>query len=315
MKHTDFPNDYERTLVTARILLDRDADIAMRLMPRFTTAALATPEAVSSPDLLFVKFVFCSEHENINGDYFPRSELVKAFQTPQHKPFNIEHMLEEKGSYISQPLFNETHNTIIGHIIGCALAKKDGTVLTDKDVEELDRSDNPARAYDESVDIIGSAVLYDFYFPKTVADIEKMAEEGTISVSMEAWFKGFDFFVGDKIVANSDKKTKKVDEWTPENKALLDDWHHGRSVAGRRVSRVLRDVLFGGVAATETPANKESVFLTANTQKELARLEKRHRELHVLYDANPCDELVNEHRDVTIAVAMLKVKRGDVENA
>lgn len=315
MNRTDFLNDYERTLVTAKVVLDRDADVAMRLMPHFTQASIGSAKEFASPDLLFVKFVFCSEHENVNADYFPRSELVRAYQTPQHKPFNIEHMIEEKGSYISQPLFNETHNTIIGHMVGCALAKKDGTILTDEEVAKLDATDDPNRAYDDSVDIVGSAVLYDFYFPKTVADIEKMAEDGTISVSMEAWFRGFDFFVGDKIVANTDRKTKKVDDWKAENKALLDDWHHGRSVAGRRVSRVLRDVLFGGVAATETPANKDSVFLTANTQKELERLKKRHGELHVLYDANPSEAIAQEHREVTIAVAMLQIKSGELENA
>jgi len=303
---SDTFGDYQRTFVTAKLVLDRNP-LGFKLLPK-AEASLKVPADFDSPDLTFVKFVFASEHENGNADYFPRSELLKAMATPRHKPFNIDHTVEEEASYISAPLFNNTKNTIIGHIVDSTIATKDGAVLSSEDIAKLNQDDDPSREHDESLDLIASAVLYKFCFPKTVADIEKMSEDGSMSVSMEAWFKSFDFLVGDKIVANSDRQSNPKDpsKWSQENRTLLEDWHKQKVVAGRRVSRVLRDVLFGGVAATEDPANKESVFITANRRKEIDRLIKRHHELHVLYNVEPSDAIEKEHEQITKAVASLR---------
>jgi hypothetical protein len=286
-------NGYQRTLVTAKLMLDKQKKQSFRLTPK--AVASDVPSEFDMPDLLFVKFVLASEHENDNGDYFSRSEMLKAYATPRHKPFDVDHHIEEAGSYISEPLYNESKNTIIGHIVDSALAKKDGTILTKEDLKEIDKTDDPCRSDDDSLDLVASAVLYQFCFPKTTADIKEMAEDGEMFVSMETWFKGFDFMVGGDII-----------EHTDATEHYVDDWNHRKVVGGRRVSRVLKSILFGGVAATEKPANKGSVFLTASLKAKMAQLEKRHSELHILHSVAPSEELIKEHESVTRAIASLQ---------
>jgi hypothetical protein len=296
MKH----EGYELTFVKARLDLDpaRCKAVASRKL------TMAADEAgLNSVDLLPVKFILVSEHENDNGDCFLRSELIQARVTPRCKPFNIEHMVEEAGSYITQPLFNASKNTIIGHITDSYLAAKDGTVISEDDLESFDATDNVNRTSTESIDVIATAVLYSFYFPKTVSDIEIMASQGNMFVSMECWFKGHDYMVGSEI--------------KPYNKVLEQDWKRKKMVCGRRVSRVLRNLMFGGVAATETPANKDSIFLSAASANlrdaELKRLHKRHNELHILYDATLSNVFESEHLEVTRAIATLENHKNKIE--
>ena len=153
-----------------------------------------------------------------------------------------------------------------------SIADKEGNVLDDE-LSKLDSEDNPCRSNDECIDVVATAVLYSFIFPKTVEDIVKASEKGQMFVSMECWFKGYDFMVDGKVVERTEEN----------NKELTERWSKGEKTAdGRRVSRVLRDVLFGAVA-TPTPANPGSVFLTvANLEEEYEQLKKRHKELHML---------------------------------
>lgn len=298
----NFFEGYQKTIVTARLMRDK-AHKAIDF-PSNKAKASEIPEEYCMPDLLYVKFVLASEHENSNADYFSRSEMVQARHTPIHKPFNVEHMLEEDGSYISEPLFNQTKNTIIGHMVSSALAKKDGTILTEEEIAELDLDDNPARAKEEQLDIIGSAVLYKFCFPKTVADIEELIDSGDMKVSMECWFKGYDYLVGDSIVERSEATSHHDD-----------DWHHRKVIGGRCVSRVLRGILFGGVAATEKPANEESVFLATANERKLKKLMKRHGELHILHAAaSEQEQKEYEKEHVFVTKAIKEIIEGENEN-
>lgn len=292
---------YHQTLITANVQLDNKPDSIIGSLRKSNASLDEALPPIDSPDLTFVKFVLASEHENINGDYFSRTELVEARETPSHKPFNIEHTLEEKASYISSPLYNETKNTIVGHIVGSVLARKDGTVLTEDEVAELDMADNPKRPYEDSLDLVASAVLYKFYFPNTIADVEDMAESGDLAVSMEAWFKGYDFMVAGEIVPS-----------TQENFAELTSKWQNREIAGdRRISRVLKGVLFGGVAGVKNPANPDSQFITASIQNELQVIAKRHRELHILYSVDPKEEYLEEHEELMKSAASLLKKQED----
>jgi hypothetical protein len=289
---------YHKTKVVAKVVMDPNPAETWSAINR-ATASDDIPDEYQMDDLAYVKFILASEHENDNADYFRRSELIRAWATPRHKPFNVEHNIEEVGSYISQPLFNTTKNTIIGHIVDSALATKDGTILTPSEIADLDQTDDPNRAPEESLDLLASAVLYDFCFPKTVDDIKQMAEAGEMFVSMEAWFKSFDFLVASEIVQH-----------TEDTQHYINAWHHQKSEGGRRVCRVLNNVLFGGVAATEKPANKGSIFITASLNQELDRLQKRHDELHILYNVDPNETYAKEHEEVTRAIATI---RGEID--
>ena len=259
-----------------------------------------------TPDLAQVNFILASEHENLNGDYFRRDEIIKAYATPVHKPFDIEHTIAEDESYISQPYFNRTKNTIVGHMVYSSIAKKDGTILTEKEIAKLDTKEDPNRPKEECIDIVCSAFLYDFLFPKTVADIIESSEAGKMFVSMEVWFKGNDFLVDGEIVEKTAANAKE----------LTEKWSRGeKGKDGRRICRVLNDIIFGGVAATPNPANPESVFLTvASMEQELEQLIKRHSELHILQSVSPKAEYFAEHEAIEKSVATLRKKIQEVKN-
>ena len=169
--------------------------------------------------------------------------------------------------------------------------------------EKLDKTDNPNRPEEESLDLVASAVLYKFVFPETIKDLKDMASSGSLSVSMEVWFKDFDFMVGGTIISPNTEE---------EFRNYVTQWKENKAVNGRRVSRVLKDILWGGVAATETPANKYSKFITASLQHQLDKITKRHEELHILYKYNPTKEIEEEHRILTQTAAKIKKQ---LENA
>lgn len=283
--------DYEKTTVTATLVPEKsdyfkNAKASIKKM----SGATGVFSPVDVPDLSYRMFVLASEQENKNGDYFSRSQLIASRNTPVYKPFDVEHKLKEVASYITSPLYNQNHNTIIGHMVHSALAKKDGTILSEDDIAKLDATDDPKRKHEDNLDLVCGAVLYSFYFPETITDLLAMAEDGRISVSMECWYKGFDFMVGGKIIKS-----------TAENKdKYLNQWKTCEKVDGRRVSRVLDGVLFGGVGATTNPANEDSCFVTAR-QKLIAR----HNELHILQKYSPNELYVKEHEEIERLVASM----------
>jgi hypothetical protein len=295
---------YNHTTVTAKLVVD---DHPRRSIASFRRAvADSYKSSGTSDDLDFFKFVLVSEHANINRDYFLRSELIAASKTPIDKPFNIEHTIEESGSYISEALFNNSKNTIIGHMTDSCIAMKDGTVISEDELESFDKSDDFNRADAESIDLIASAVLYGFYFPKTVADVKKLANKGEMFVSMETWFKNAAYTMGDQVVEPSSKE---------ESDALAADWHFGKKVEGKRMNRILKNILFGGVAATKNPANPNSCFVTASARKEWDALTQRHRELHIIYKVDPSDAVIAEHTQLMRTAANLKaiMEAGDAK--
>lgn len=285
--------DYHKTRVTARLIPvgSEQSKRAVASMKK-VVGAISGFTPVEAPDLTYCMFVLASEKENTNGDYFSRADIINAKNSPAYKPFNVEHKLTEASSYITAPLFNKNENTTIGHIVHSAIARKDGTVLTEKEVSDLDMTEDPNRNDEECLDIVCGAVLYSFYFPKTVSDLLAMASDNTISVSMECWFKDYDFLVGSEIIKSS---ASNADMLTAE-------WRAGKKVEGRRVSRVLKDFVFGGVGATTNPANEESVFVTTTMDKLVAR----HQELHLLQKYAPSEKYVEEHEELERLVASIR---------
>lgn len=295
---------YEKTYITAKISPSFSCD-------NFKTVAskkkynMPSVEFLS-PDLVPVNIILASEHENLNGDYFSREELIRACKTPINKPFNIEHTMAEDESYISQPFFNRSKNTIVGHMVFSSIADSDGNVLDDKAIAKLDKEDNPNRDKSDCIDIVATAVLYNFIFPKTVADVISASDDGKMFVSMECWFKGYDFLVNGEIVERTEANSKE----------LTERWSKGEKTKdGRRISRVLKDIIFGAVAATPTPANPGSVFLSvAKLEEEFEHLKKRHEELHILQSISPKEEYVIEHDMIEKSAASILKKIEESKN-
>ncbi|MCK9279282.1 MAG: hypothetical protein M0P71_01450 [Melioribacteraceae bacterium] len=285
--------DYEKTIVTATMVPEKsDYFKNAKASIKKIKGAVNLFSPIDVPDLSYRIFVLASEHENKNGDYFSRSQLLASRNSPIYKPFNVEHKLKEVSSYITSPLYNQNQNTIIGHMVHSALAKKDGTILSEDEISKLDTTDDPKRKVEDSLDMVCGAVLYSFYFPNTITDLLQMTEDGKISVSMECWYKGFDFMVGEEIIKSTDSNKEKY----------LSQWNAGEKVKGRRVSRVLNGLLFGGVGATTNPANEYSCFVTARE-----KLIARHNELHILQKYNPNELYIKEHEEIERLVASMEV--------
>ena len=89
-------------------------------------------------------------------------------------------------------------------------------------------------------------------YPQTAASIEEGAKNGTLFVSMEAWFPSYSYLVGNKVVARNEE-TAFLDRTLRAN--------GGNGTYGNdRVRRVLRGLTFGGKGIVARPANAPSVI-------------------------------------------------------
>ena len=170
---------YERSFVSGKkFLLFSKREWGKPLRPK-RSKKYEFPEFENiTDDLDLVALVLASEHKNLNADYFSRSELVQAVLSQYINLLILNTPLPKmRVLFLSRSLIG-LKNTIVGHMIYSALANKKGEILSDKDIKELDLSDNPLRDNDECLDLVATAVLYNFMFPKTVADIQKNSSRG-----------------------------------------------------------------------------------------------------------------------------------------
>jgi hypothetical protein len=179
-------------------------------------------------DLIKMVSVLVSTGKNRNDDVFLTSELAKVRYSGTDKPLNIEH----------------NPDAIVGHMTKSYLTRKDGTEISDKDVE---KSKLP-----EDFDITNEAVIYGYAKPQVAKAIRKLAAAGQLYVSVEMWFTDYDYLVGSKVIKRCEA-TQHLDECLRIN--------GGDGVyKGSEVGRVLRNSLIGGVGIVEKPANPESVI-------------------------------------------------------
>lgn len=214
--------------------------------PYRTTAGI---EVVPQPDLLFMDSILVSTGENKNDDVFLPEEMWKARNTPRLKPVDWEH---ETGSEVSEEEFSKNPrqvvagNQIIGVMYDTYVIDDANNTISEDKVEASDFK------IPSSFHIVDQAVIYKGLYPKTAAKIEKGAKEGTLFVSMEAWFDNYDYLIGTRIVARN------------EETAFLDKNLRARGGNGMYgevpVKRVLRNLVFGGKGIVFRPANENSVI-------------------------------------------------------
>lgn len=203
------------------------------------------------PDLLYMKSVLVSTGKNANDDVFLPLEMWKARATPNLKPVDWEHntgfeLIKTPGEELKDNKKIVADNQIIGVMHNSYVADKSGRVIT----EELARADGFQIPVE--FDIINEAVIFKYIFPTVAARIVKEAQDNKLFVSMEAWFNGFDYRVGNKIVARNDE-TVFLDRFLRANGGV-------GIYQGQEVGRVLRNIVFGGVGIVARPANKDSVI-------------------------------------------------------
>jgi hypothetical protein len=193
-------------------------------------------------DLYYTQSILVTTSWNKNDDIFDKDEVWAAKNTPIHKPTNLEH--------------NE--GIIVGHITS-------NWPITDNGIL-IDES-TPLENLPNKYHILTGSVIYVGYTePELKERAQKLIaeiEHGTKYVSMECFFKGFDY----GLINKSTGQYKILGR--SEDTAFLTK--HLRAYGGlgeyedHKIGRVLRDITFSGKGFVDKPANPESVIFTQNS--------------------------------------------------
>jgi hypothetical protein len=196
---------------------------------------------IEDKDLYYAQSILVTTSWNKNDDIFDKAEVWAAKNTPIHKPTNIEH--------------NE--GTIVGHITSNWPITDDGILI--------DQS-TPVENLPNKYHILTGSVIYVGYTDKDLKDraakLIAEIENGTKYVSMECFFKGFDYGL-----INKTTDEYKVLGRNNETAFLT---KHLRAYGGvgeyqdYKVGRVLRQITFSGKGFVDKPANPESIIFNKN---------------------------------------------------
>ena len=197
--------------------------------------AKANPDQL---DLYYLNTILVSVGWNANDDIFSSEALWGGRNTPQDKPFNLEHQPE----------------VIIGHITGNFMLDEEMEIIGDESFEELP----------EKFHLGTSAVIYKQMnkrnpeLSETISTIiEEIDEGGKWFVSMECLFNDFDYGLIDStgnhhIIARNEETSFLT--------------KHMRSYGGDgtfkdfKIGRLVKNVIFSGKGLVQNPANAESII-------------------------------------------------------
>ena len=194
---------------------------------------------IEDSDLYYTQSILVTTSWNKNDDIFDPVEVWAAKSTPTHKPTNLEH----------------DENSIVGHITSNWPIDEEGQIIDDQTLTE----DLPAKFH-----ILTGSVIYTGY---TEPELKERAqaliseiESGNKYVSMECFFKGFDYGL-------INKSTGKYNI-LPRNEETAFLTQHLRAYGGLgehqnyKIGRVLRQITFSGKGFVNKPANPESIIFT-----------------------------------------------------
>lgn len=211
---------------------------------------------IEDKDLYYTQSILVTTSWNKNDDIFDRNEVWAAKNTPIHKPTNLEH----------------DEGIIVGHITANWPITDEGILI-----DQSTPLDNLPKKYHI---LTGSVIYVGYTEPELKERTQKLIaeiENGTKYVSMECFFKGFDYGLTNK--ATGEYKILNRGEDT----AFLTK--HLRAYGGlgeyedHKIGRVLRQITFSGKGFVDKPANPESIIFTKNnlrfdeqiTDRELAK--------------------------------------------
>lgn len=189
-------------------------------------------------DLYYVQSILVSSSWNKNDDIFDKAEVWAAKNTPEDKPTNLNH----------------DENIIIGHITSNWPITDDGMIIDENTlVENLP----------DKFHILTGSVIYKGYTSpelrdRTTALIEEI-ENGTKYVSMECFFKGFDYGLIDK--SSGEYKVLARNEETAYLSKYLRAYGGYGEHDNYKIGRVLRKITFSGKGYVDKPANPDSIIL------------------------------------------------------
>lgn len=212
-----------------------------------------TIASINDADLYYVQSILVSTSWNKNDDVFDKEEVWVARDTPEDKPTNLDHNEE----------------IIIGHITSNYPITEDGILI---DIA------TPIENLPSKFHILTGAVIYKgFTNPELRARAEKLISEiesGSKYVSMECYFKNFDYGL----------INKSTGEYSilPRNTETAFLTKHLRAYGGLgehenyKIGRVLRNITFSGKGYVDKPANPDSIiFNTTPIIQEKSLQEKK----------------------------------------
>ena len=203
---------------------------------------LKTVAGLNDSDLYYTQSILVTTSWNKNDDIFDKEEVWTARNSPIHKPTNLEH----------------DENTIVGHITSNWPITDDGILIDEN---------TPLENLPEKFHILTASVVYNGYTDPTLREraneLISEIEQGTKYVSMECFFKGFDYGVTNKSTGEY-----KVLARNSETAYLT---KHLRAYGGAgehedyKIGRVLRNITFSGKGFVNRPANPESIIFTKDS--------------------------------------------------
>jgi len=220
------------------------------------TKTLKALASIDDSDLYYVQSILVSSSWNKNDDIFDKAEVWAAKNTPEDKPTNLNH----------------DENIIIGHITSNWPITDDG-VLIDKDT--------PVENLPNKFHILTGSVIYKAYQSsdlreRTTALINEI-ETGKKYVSMECFFRDFDYGVTDK-ASGEYKVIARSDETAHLTKHLRAYGGLGEH-ENYKIGRVLRQITFSGKGFVDKPANPDSIIFNTNLIEEKQSLHNEANEL------------------------------------
>jgi hypothetical protein len=198
-----------------------------------------TIASLDDSDLYYIQCILVTSSWNKNDDIFDKAEVWAAKNTPEDKPTNLEH--------------NE--GIIVGHITSNWPITEDG-----KEIDpNTSISDLP-----EKYHILTGSVIYKGFTDSILRDrSEKLIAEiqnGTKYVSMECFFKGFDYGILNKTTGSYKVLGRN------EETAYLTKYLRAYGGMGEhdeyKIGRVLRNITFTGKGFVDKPANLDSIIFT-----------------------------------------------------
>jgi len=269
--------------------------------------------SVGDDDLYYVQSILVTSSWNKNDDIFDKEEVWAAKNTPEDKPTNLNH----------------DENTIIGHITSNWPITDDGLLID---------PDTPIENLPDKFHILTGSVVYKAYISeelksRTLALIDEI-ENGTKYVSMECFFKGFDYGLLDK--SSGTYKILARNEDTSHLTKYLRAYGGLGEHENYKIGRVLRHITFSGKGYVDKPANPDSIILNGinsiNTKKTLSvqsdndttikNVEKNHFSTNSGVIANNTDsihtetnQMSEEANQMSQLEASLQAKENDLQLA
>jgi len=195
--------------------------------------------SINDNDLYYVQSILVSSSWNKNDDIFDKAEVWLARNTPEDKPTNLEH----------------DEATIIGHITANWPITEDGKIIAE---------DTSIDSLPEKYHILTGSVIYKGFSNQELRErSEKLISEiesGTKYVSMECFFKGFDYGLINKSTGEYKILTRN------DSTAYLTKYLRSYGGLGEhdnyKIGRVLRQITFSGKGYVDKPANPDSVIFS-----------------------------------------------------